>query len=198
MSNLQDVPLADPENLPPTDAQNVAATKSNSLKRFFKLGKKSTSSQDINADACEVVVEEEVSKDTGKPRTISRFLTRLKGTNKTGDLPVAEPAVEPASGSSPPAAEEASQKPAPVPNAKPTLKTSISSYWKMLFHRQKAANRQAADAEQEPATTEAAKEAQQPPPQQQFQVQQEQQTDPIRAEDAYTVTPATSNQDLEA
>ncbi|KAH8310778.1 hypothetical protein KR044_002997 [Drosophila immigrans] len=195
MSNLQDVPLAEPEIIPPTDPQNVTGTKSNSLKRFFKLGKKSNSTQDINADACEAVDDEAGKDAAARPRTISRLLTRLKGANKTGDLPAAEPAIESASGSNPPAAEEDGEKPTPepvplevavpVPNAKPTLKTSISSYWKLLFHRQKSANRQGADADQEPAV--ATKEMQ----------QQEQQTDPIKAEDAYTVTPATSNVDLE-
>jgi len=84
MSNLQDVPLAEPENQTPTD-QNTTGNKSNSLKRFFKLGKKSNSSQDINAEAGEVVVEDEANKDPAKPGSISRFLTRLKGTSKTGN-----------------------------------------------------------------------------------------------------------------
>ncbi|KAH8399484.1 hypothetical protein KR215_011694 [Drosophila sulfurigaster] len=197
MSNLQDVPLAEPENIPPpTEQQNVTGNKSNSLKRFFKMGKKSASSQDINADACEVVVEDQEGiKDPAKPRTISRLLTRLKGANKTGDLPATEAMTEPASGSNPPVVEEGSERIAPAPNAKPTLKTSISSYWKLLFHRQKAANRQGADADAagEQPTIEP-KEMQQ---QQQKLVQQEQQTDPIKAEDAYTVTPATSKQELE-
>ncbi|KAL7727256.1 hypothetical protein ACLKA6_016014 [Drosophila palustris] len=193
MSNLQDVPLAEPENLPPTD-QNATGNKSNSLKRFFKLGKKTNSSQEINAEASEVAaVEDEAKKDPAvKPGSIGRFLTRFKGTSKTGDLTITEPTE--ATSSSPTAdVEEAVEKPAP--NAKPTLKTSISSYWKVLFHRQKAANnRQGADSEEEPgAATEQLMDSNE-----MQQVQQEQQTDPIKAEDAYTVTPATSRHDLKA
>ncbi|XP_034485684.1 uncharacterized protein LOC117790361 isoform X2 [Drosophila innubila] len=189
MSNLQDVPLAEPENQTPTD-QNTTGHKSNSLKRFFKLGKKSNSSQDINAEAGEVT-EEEANKDPAKPGSISRFLTRLKGTSKTGDLTITEPGES--TSSSPTAVEVAVER--PVPNAKPTLKTSISSYWKVLFHRQKAANRQGAESEQEPAATATEQSVDSHGMQ---QVQQEQQTDPIKVEDASTVTPATSRHDLKA
>lgn len=186
MSNLQDVPLAEPENIPTTE-QNATGNKTNSLKRFFKLGKKSNSSQDINADASEML-EDESNKDPSKHKSISRFLTRLKGTSKPGDLPNTDP-TEPTS-SVQIVAEEAVEK--PVPNAKPTLKTSISTYWKLLFHRQKAANRQGVDSEQDSEL----------PSEQQMdmneiqQIQQEQQTDPIQMEDACTVTPATSRHDL--
>ena len=54
--------------------------------------------------------------------------------------------------------DEADDK--PVPNAKPTIKTSISGFWKQLFHRQKATNRQ----EQNPSTDEEASELQQQQP----------------------------------
>lgn len=75
----------------------------------------------------------------------------------------------PASSTVSPAVEEATDK--PVPNVKPTIKTSISGYWKQLFHRQKAANRQ----DEKLAMDQNAPESPQIP--------QEQQSDPIQAED---------------
>lgn len=84
MSNLHDVPLAEPENIPTTE-QNLTGTKTNSLKRFFKLGKKSISTQNISEGTCEP--EDDGTKDASKsPGSISRFLTRLKGTSKSGML----------------------------------------------------------------------------------------------------------------
>ncbi|XP_030556439.1 uncharacterized protein LOC115759607 isoform X2 [Drosophila novamexicana] len=164
MSNLQDVPLAEPEDLP-TIEQDTAGSKSNSLKRFFKLGKKSNTSQ----EACEEVteLEDEANKDPAKPGSISRLLTRLKGNSKTEQN-------EPTSSNNETAVEEAADK--PVPNLKPTIKTSISGYWKQLFHRQKVANRQ----EQKPATDQETIELQDEP----------QQTDSINAEEGPTIAAA--------
>lgn len=85
----------------------------------------------------------------------------------SGTVQFAEPVV-PASSMLNPAVEEATDK--PVPNVKPTIKTSISGYWKQLFHRQKAANRQ----EENPAMDQEVNES--------HQIPQEQQTDPVQAE----------------
>lgn len=79
MSNLQDVPLAAPETMPTTE-HDTAGTKSNSLKRFFKLGRKSITPSDFSEDQIDV---EDEAKDPVKPGSISRFLTRLKGTTKS-------------------------------------------------------------------------------------------------------------------
>lgn len=84
MSNLHDVPLAEPENIQSTE-QNLNVPKSNSLKRFFKLGRRSNSSQDIGEETCEP--EDEGNKEAKKPPgSISRFLTKLKGTSRSGKL----------------------------------------------------------------------------------------------------------------
>lgn len=81
MSNLQDVPLAAPETMPTTE-HDTAGTKSNSLKRFFKLGKKSIANHEFSEDPNDV---EDEAKDTVKPGSISRFLTRLKGASKSSN-----------------------------------------------------------------------------------------------------------------
>ncbi|XP_016993940.2 uncharacterized protein [Drosophila takahashii] len=123
MSNLQDVPLADPEGLPVVDGSEATpAPKSSSLKRFFKISKKP-----LMRDHVEEVSEtsSQDNRELGRSNTISRFFTRLKGSNKDGQeqsSSIADPV-------------EHDQK--PMPNAKPTIKTSISTYWKLLFHRQK-------------------------------------------------------------
>ncbi|TDG47593.1 hypothetical protein AWZ03_006032 [Drosophila navojoa] len=171
MSNLQDVPLAAPETMP-TAEHDTAGTKSNSLKRFFKLGRKSITPSDFSEDQIDL---EDEAKDPGKPGSISRFLTRLKGTTKS-TVQFTEPD-EPASSTVSPAVEEATDK--PVPNAKPTIKTSISGYWKQLFHRQKAANRQ----EEKPAI-----EMENVP--ESPQISQEQQSDPVQAEEEPTIPAA--------
>ncbi|KAH8406736.1 hypothetical protein KR222_008536 [Zaprionus bogoriensis] len=186
MSNLQDVPLAEPENMLSAEP-SLTGPKTNSLKRFFKLGKKSNSSQEISEDVCEP--EDDVNKDATKPGSISRFLTRLKGSNKSesGEQNVSSLSM----------LEESADR--PLPNAKPTLKTSISNYWKLLFHRQKVANRQGMEAEQQGATElEQQIDLTEMQPVEMQQVQQEQQTDPVKVEDASTVTPATSYHDLKS
>ncbi|XP_016959981.1 uncharacterized protein LOC108031253 [Drosophila biarmipes] len=121
MSNLQDVPLADPEVLPVDGSEVTPAPKSSSLKRFFKISKKP-----LMRDQVEEVSEtsSQDNKELGRSNTISRFFTRLKGSSKDGQEQ-----------SSSVADAVAHEK--PVPNAKPTIKTSISSYWKLLFNRQK-------------------------------------------------------------
>lgn len=84
MSNLHDVPLAEPENIPTTE-QNLNVPKSNSLKRFFKLGRRSNSSQEINEETCEP--EDEGNKEVTKPPgSISRFFTKLKGPSRSGTV----------------------------------------------------------------------------------------------------------------
>ncbi|KAH8344412.1 hypothetical protein KR084_011033, partial [Drosophila pseudotakahashii] len=123
MSNLQDVPLADPEGLPVVDGSEVTpAPKSSSLKRFFKISKKP-----LMRDHVEEVSEtsSQDNRELGRSNTISRFFTRLKGSNKDGQ--------EQSSSIAEPVEHEK-----PMPNAKPTIKTSISTYWKLLFHRQKS------------------------------------------------------------
>jgi len=79
MSNLQDVPLADPEVLPVDDSDVTPAPKSNSLKRFFKISKKP-----LMRDQVEEVSEtsSQDHKELGRSNTISRFFTRLKGSSK--------------------------------------------------------------------------------------------------------------------
>ncbi|XP_064550765.1 uncharacterized protein LOC135436922 isoform X2 [Drosophila montana] len=180
MSNLQDVPLAEPEDLP-TIEQDTAGSKSNSLKRFFKLGKKSNTSQESSQDASEEVseLEDEANKDPAKPGSISRLLTRLKGSSKTEQN-------EPTSSNNETAveAEEATDK--PVPNLKPTIKTSISGYWKQLFHRQKVANRQEQKLATDQETTELQDE------QQESNQESPQQTDSINAEEGPTTAAAES------
>ncbi|EDW68124.1 uncharacterized protein [Drosophila virilis] len=170
MSNLQDVPLAEPEDLP-TIEQDTAGSKSNSLKRFFKLGKKSNTSQEASDEVTEL--EDEANKDPAKPGSISRLLTRLKGNSKTEQN-------EPTSSNNETAVEEAADK--PVPNLKPTIKTSISGYWKQLFHRQKVANRQ----EQKSATDQETIELQDEPQ----ESMEPQQTDSINAEEGPTTAAA--------
>lgn len=83
--------------------------------------------------------------------------------------------------------DEARERPAP--NPKLNLKTSISSYWKVLFNRQKAAARQGVENEQPSELNDEMTEMQ--------QVQQGQQTDPVKFDDVATiVTPKTSFHDL--
>nr|XP_036672702.1 uncharacterized protein LOC108010748 [Drosophila suzukii] len=121
MSNLQDVPLADPEVLPVDGSDVTPAPKSSSLKRFFKISKKP-----LMRDQVEEVSEtsSQDHKELGRSNTISRFFTRLKGSSKDGQEQSSS-------------VTDAVQHEKPLPNVKPTIKTSISSYWKLLFHRQK-------------------------------------------------------------
>ncbi|XP_052843764.1 uncharacterized protein LOC128257008 [Drosophila gunungcola] len=129
MSNLQEIPLAEPEGLEVASSDVTPTPKSNSLKRFFKISKKP-----LMRDQAEDVSESSSSEDPkelGKSNTISRFFTRKKGASK--DVPEQSSSI---------ADPEEQEK--PQPNVKPTIKTSISSYWKILFHRQKG-QRQNAD-----------------------------------------------------
>ncbi|EDV98625.1 uncharacterized protein LOC6569973 [Drosophila grimshawi] len=179
MSNLQDVPLTEPENIIPTTNDSTtdndtSGPKSNSLKRFFKLGKKANPTQNFAEDGNEL--DDEVNKDTAKPGTINRLLTRLKSTSKTESI---EPST-----STNPDMEETSGKPAP--NAKPTLKSSISTYWRHLFHRQKAINREGSHDHQDfPETKQEA-----------IELNQVQQTEPAIAEIGLPETPVTSRETI--
>lgn len=83
----------------------------------------------------------------------------------------------------------------PAPNPRLNIKTSISSYWKVLFNRQKSSRRRGVNTEQESGMEEeeevATTDLQ--------QVQQEQQTDPVKFDDAeISVTPETSVLDFKA
>lgn len=81
----------------------------------------------------------------------------------------------------------------PAPHPKLNLKTSISSYWKVLFNRQKAAARQDAETDQQSELNEELGSSEMQ------QVQQGQQTDPVKFDDVATiVTPKTSFHDLTA
>ncbi|XP_017084722.2 uncharacterized protein LOC108117061 [Drosophila eugracilis] len=123
MSNLQEIPLADPEGLP-VDGSNVATTpKSNSLKRFFKISKKPMMRDQVE-DESETSSQD--NKELGKSNTISRFFTRMKGSSKDGQEQSTSIAADPVDPEK------------PLPNIKPTIKTSISTYWKLLFNRQKS------------------------------------------------------------
>ncbi|XP_017060688.1 uncharacterized protein LOC108101030 [Drosophila ficusphila] len=124
MSNLQEISLAGPECLPVTETNVTPPPKSNSLKRFFKISKKPLVRDQVDNDS---VSSSEDNKELGKSRTISRFFTRLKKTNKVSvDQEQSSSIAEP----------EVREK--PPPNPKLRVKSSISSYWKLLFQRQKA------------------------------------------------------------
>ncbi|EDX12355.1 uncharacterized protein LOC6727472 [Drosophila simulans] len=132
MSGLQDIPLADPEGLSVEGPEVAAAPKSNSLKRFFKISKKPLMRDQAEDD------DENSSQDNkelGKSNTISRFFTRMKGANNKDTQDPSSSVVEPV------------EHDKPLPNAKPTIKTSISSYWKVLFNRQKSQRQNAAFGE---------------------------------------------------
>ncbi|XP_039491811.1 uncharacterized protein LOC120451870 [Drosophila santomea] len=122
MSNLQDIPLADPEGLTVDGSEVTPTPKSNSLKRFFKISKKPLMRDQVEDDD---ETSSQDNKELGKSNTISRFFTRLKGASKDVQEP-SRSVVEPV------------EHEKPLPNAKPTIKTSISSYWKLLFNRQKS------------------------------------------------------------
>ncbi|KAI8044463.1 hypothetical protein M5D96_000626 [Drosophila gunungcola] len=117
MSNLQEIPLAEPEGLEVASSDVTPTPKSNSLKRFFKISKKP-----LMRDQAEDVSESSSSED---PKEL--------GKSNTINVPEQSSSI---------ADPEEQEK--PQPNVKPTIKTSISSYWKILFHRQKG-QRQNAD-----------------------------------------------------
>ncbi|XP_017845906.1 immunoglobulin A1 protease autotransporter isoform X2 [Drosophila busckii] len=201
MSNLQDVPLAEPEQM----AEDVAATgaetaehKSNSLKRFFKMGKKSSNLSEAN-DEVSAEVEEDINKEQTKHNSISRFLTRLKNNpNKTSETADNHTSSNMAVQTE--QSEIGGEKPEkPAPNAKHNLRTSISGYWKMLFHRQKNANQQDANNEQSEQPSDVAAEAPavpNAPPVPEQQQQQAQQTETVLVHDVSTETPSPSHHDL--
>ncbi|XP_017102688.2 uncharacterized protein [Drosophila bipectinata] len=126
MSNLEDIPLEEPQALPAAPSETSQPSKSNSLKRFFKVSKKPLmrDQADDESDAS----DEDNAKEDSKPKTLTRFFSR----NKTAQKDVAEPSNS--------MENPITQREKPIPNVKPTIKASISSYWKLLFHRQK--NRQ--------------------------------------------------------
>ncbi|KAH8324990.1 hypothetical protein KR074_002245, partial [Drosophila pseudoananassae] len=126
MSNLEDIPLAEPQALPVASSEMSQSSKSNSLKRFFKVSKKPLMRDQADEDSD--ASDEDNAKEDSKPKTLTRFFSR----NKTAQKDVAE--------SSNSMENPISEREKPIPNAKPTIKASISSYWKLLFHRQK--NRQ--------------------------------------------------------
>ncbi|KAH8369102.1 hypothetical protein KR009_001056 [Drosophila setifemur] len=128
MSNLQDIPLADPEGLPETGSEVSQPSKSSSLKRFFKVSKKPQMRDQMEEESGES--SDENTKEGAKSNTLSRFLTRMKGTNKD-----AAEKDDPSITNSAPNFEDVEK---PAPNTKPTIKASISTYWKHLFHRQRS------------------------------------------------------------
>ncbi|XP_001360020.3 uncharacterized protein [Drosophila pseudoobscura] len=137
MSNMQDVPLPEPEGLDGSGVASTVSTKSTSLKRFFKLSKKPHNFQEELQDVAESAGRQ---KDPSKNNTMGRFFTRFKNAQKDGDEPVSS-----TSNVTTVAGEEEQQQQdqgqvsnKPLPNVKPTIKESISSYWKMLFTRTKA------------------------------------------------------------
>ncbi|KAH8280091.1 hypothetical protein KR018_007526, partial [Drosophila ironensis] len=129
MSNLQEVPLAEPEVLSavPSALSDQQPAKSSSLKRFFKVSKKPHMRDHLDEDSDASSSDEAVKE---KPKTLGRFFMRNRGASK---------AHVPDSSSN--LTNTKSEHERPVPNVKPTIKASISTYWKLLFHRQKA-NRQ--------------------------------------------------------
>ncbi|XP_022215826.2 uncharacterized protein LOC111069911 [Drosophila obscura] len=139
MSNMQDVPLAEPEVMAGSVASSTATTKSSSLKRFFKLSKKPHNLQDELQDANESVVRQ---KDPSKNNTVGRFFTRFKHAHKdVSDEPSSSASTEATDAGEEQQQQEQAQGQGsnkPSPNMKPTIKESISGYWKMLFNRTKA------------------------------------------------------------
>lgn len=197
MSNLHDVPLAEPENIQSTE-QNLNVPKTNSLKRFFKLGRRSNSSQEIGEETCEP--EDEGTKETTKPPgSISRFLTKLKGPSRSGMLLYNALVtqriilvIQYLTDTADPNSSYSETRERPAPNPRLNLKTSISSYWKVLFNRQKTSPRRGVNTEQESGREEEEIETTDLQ-----QVQQEQQTDPVKFDDAeISVTPETSVLDI--
>ncbi|EDW83805.2 uncharacterized protein Dwil_GK13481 [Drosophila willistoni] len=160
MSSLQDIPLEETtDNALPSTGLDTSTPKSNSLKRFFKVGNKKTpgaqeSCEDVTESALPEANKDAATGGAGKTNTLSRFFTRMKGAQRTDGLdpaatiskttanidneaemvaeaPTQEDLAKESTGTA-----AGSEK--PVPNAKPTLKASISTYWKLLFTRQKA------------------------------------------------------------
>ncbi|KAH8334244.1 hypothetical protein KR059_007918 [Drosophila kikkawai] len=128
MSNLQDVPLNESEGLPGEDAQ---MSKTNSLKRFFKLSKKPA----LKEYGSETSIEGD--KELGKSKTLSRIFSRRKIPNKDGpkkDEPNTNGPEQSSSMSTP------IQQDKPLTTTKPGVKSSMSMYWKRLFHLHKAQN----------------------------------------------------------
>ncbi|XP_068153376.1 uncharacterized protein [Drosophila tropicalis] len=160
MSSLQDIPLEETtENSLPSTGLDTSTPKSNSLKRFFKVGNKKTpGAQESCEDDSEAALPEG-NKDAatggaGKTNTLSRFFTRMKNAQRTDGLDPAA-TISKTTTNVENEAEEIAEAPTqeelpkestvatagsdkPVPNPKPTLKASISTYWKLLFTRQKA------------------------------------------------------------
>ncbi|XP_017033882.1 uncharacterized protein [Drosophila kikkawai] len=129
MSNLQDVPLNESEGLPGEDAQ---MSKTNSLKRFFKLSKKPA----LKEYGSETSIEGD-NKELGKSKTLSRIFSRRKIPNKDGpkkDEPNTDGPEQSSSMSTP------NQQDKPLTTTKPGVKSSMSMYWKRLFHLHKAQN----------------------------------------------------------
>ncbi|KAH8249355.1 hypothetical protein KR032_008846, partial [Drosophila birchii] len=119
MSNLQDVPLAEAQVLSEADAEEAQISKANSLKRFFKISKKPA----VKEYASEASLDGD-NKELRKTSTLSRIFSRKKLPNKD------EP-------------EQSSSMPPPIPQDKPLMKpvkSSMSMYWKRLFHLHKAQN----------------------------------------------------------
>lgn len=128
MSNLQDVPLADPEGLPTAVAEESAGSKTSSLKRFFKLSKK-PALQDHAVKPSKTSIEGD-NKELGKSNTLSRIFARKKATPRDG--------LEQSSSVGIPI-----EKDKPLANPKPAIKASMSMYWKRLFHLHKTQNQEA-------------------------------------------------------
>lgn len=80
MSNLEDIPLAEPQTLPVAPSEITQASKSNSLKRFFKVSKKPLirDQPDDDSDAS----SDDNAKEGSKPKTLTRFFTRNKTVQK--------------------------------------------------------------------------------------------------------------------
>ncbi|SPP83774.1 uncharacterized protein LOC117586455 isoform X1 [Drosophila guanche] len=137
MSNMQDVPLADPEEgIAGSVASSTATPKSSSLKRFFKLSKKPHNLQDELQDMTESAVRQ---KDPSKNNTVGRFFTRFKHAHKDGsEEPSSSTSNEATDAGEEHELEQSQRKNKPSPNMKPTIKESISGYWKQLFNRNKA------------------------------------------------------------
>lgn len=151
MSNLENIPLAEPQALPMAPSEITQASKASSLKRFFKVSKKPLirDQPDDDSDAS----SDDNAKEGSKPKTLTRFFQRNKTGNKgkisvyhiLRSITIFPPDVLEASNT---VERSVSEQEKPIPNAKPTIKASISTYWKLLFHRQKTRQDAGSGAEQ--------------------------------------------------
>ncbi|KAH8281651.1 hypothetical protein KR054_001988, partial [Drosophila jambulina] len=127
MSNLQDVPLAEPGVLTVADSEETQMSKNNSLKRFFKLSKKPA----VKEYASDVSLGD--NKELRKTSTLSRIFSRKK--LPSNDEPEQSGSIQ---------EDRPSTTPKPV-------KSSMSMYWKRLFNLHKNQNQDGTSGQEQSA-----------------------------------------------